>query len=205
MPRASPGAIAWGALRRKNLREISAPACNADRQKAAHPSTLVKEAYILTDERWLYKRRYFTLDLSGIGVGCGRLGEVESLDGDCRPPPPGNPRRPSRAAKRICRNVKLSRNLASIGAGRHAYYQRFHHSGGFFLPIRKYRTLNKKQKIANLKKLIHQEYFKNNCSYFSCTEKFSMLEFDRFHYHLYGDWLVKPPPIAITNVLEIQD
>ncbi len=36
----------------------------------------------------------FTQLLSGIGVERGRLGEVVSLVGDCRPPPPGNPHRP---------------------------------------------------------------------------------------------------------------
>jgi hypothetical protein len=202
MPRASPGVITRGQLRRVSLSNIGTIVGGFDWHHAGRPTCLWREIYSHPYERWLQKRYYFTQHLSGIGFGCGRLGEVESLVGDCRPPPPGNPRRPFHIAGRNWRGDEMWNKTVESGTRFYASIPITHHHGGIFLTIAKYYSFNRYQKTTNLKRLIHPQYFKNNCSYFSCTEKGSVLEFLNFHYHLYGDWLVKPPSIAITNVLD---
>jgi hypothetical protein len=144
--------------------------------------------------------KYFTLHASGFRVERGRLGEVESLVGDCRPPPPGNPRQPTTLSSINLRSGGLGKNPFTC-TGFIAFIPKWQKNGGVFLPMCMYHTFNNTENPYNLKKLIQPQYFKNNCSYFSCAEKCTVLEFVNSHYHLYGVRLVGLPSIAITNVL----
>ena len=143
----------------------------------------------------------FTLQSSSFWVGRGGLGEVVSLVGDCRPPPPGNPRRPTTPA---CCNAGLSGRRTRVANAI---------KGGFCFPcsVAKYlevlpsgwkcSSLNKCQNRSNLKELNYLQYFKKNRSYSSCMGRQPVLEFMHFHSHLCGQLGAEPPPIAITNVL----
>jgi len=147
-------------------------------------------------------RNFFTLHSSSFRVMCGRLGEVESLVGDCRTPPPGNPRQPT---------VRSSTNQWIVGLrkdpftcnGFIAFIPRWQKNGRVFLPMYKHHSFIKNIYPYNLKKLIQSQYFKNNCSYYSCAVACTVLEFVNSHYHIYGFRLVGLPSIAITNVLVI--
>ena len=167
-------------------------------------SSLESKIYIRPKLGAFQKSKIFSLHSSSYRVMRGRLGEVESLVGDCRPPPPGNPRQPS---------IQSSINLRNGGLRKKpqnriefiAYSSKGQRNGGVFLPPNKHHTFNNIKKPYNLKKLNHSQYFKNKCSYYSCTEKYTVLEFVNSHYHLYGYRLVGLPSIAITNVLTTKD
>ncbi len=144
----------------------------------------------------------FTLQFSGFGVERGVLGEVVSLVGDCRPPPPGNPRRPITPA---CvdagwggRRVKMARAIMGgfcLSSGNPK-------SGEVLPPGMMQCTFNRHLIKRNLKELNIPQYFKKNRSYFSCVGRKPVLKFKHLHSHLCGQLEVEPPPIAITNVLE---
>ena len=201
MPSAAPGVTARGMLRQISPGNPWVSAHNLGRPQAGYSHCPGMQACSGLVERRLRRWFYFTRQLSVIGVECGRLGEVESLVGDCRPPPPGNPRRPS-----------SSRDCDSLGGGLDKdpvkncgesifYVPMWQENGGVFLPMWEHSTLNIIKKHRNLNKLNKSQYFKNIRSFFTCTEHTSVLEFEHFHYHLYGVWLVEPLSIAITNVL----
>jgi hypothetical protein len=145
-------------------------------------------------------RNYFIQHSSGFRVERGRLGEVESLVGDCWPPPPDNPH------QLITRS---SINLLSGGLwenpfpcdGVIEFIPKWQIYGGFSLSMCSHRSFINTEYPYNLKKLVQSQYFKNDCSSFSCVEKCTVLEFVCSHYHLYGLRLVGLPSIAITNVL----
>lgn len=205
MPRAAPGVIARGALRRKNKGNSCVSVRESDRYKAECSFRLGMETHIRPDERWSRKRFPFTLHLSGFEVERGRLGKVESLVGDCRPPPPGNPRQPIMLFRIKHGCCGFQKNPVDSGNGFDAFIPKWQKNGGVFLRMCKHHSFKNTDNPYNLKKLVFLQYFKNNCSYFSCAEKCSVLESCNFHYHLYGLWLVEPPSIAITNVLKIKD
>jgi hypothetical protein len=201
MPRAAPGVIASGKLRRTIPRRSCLSVRKMGRYVAGYSSPLGKEIHFHPGELEFHKSFYFTLHLSGFGVERGRLGEVESLVGDCRPPPPGNPHQPTFL---ICTNPAyggLRKNPVETCNGLWNFSPKWQKNGGVFLPMCKYPSLTNVKNRYNLKKLISTQYFKNNYSYFSCTEIHSVLKFAQFHCHLYGVWSVEPPSIAITNVL----
>jgi hypothetical protein len=202
MPRAAPGDIARGALRRKLPENLRVSVRNSDGCLARYPYRFGMGTYLHLCESRSRKCCYFTLHLSGFGVERGRLGEVVSLVGDCWPPPPGNPHRPTAS---ICATKWVGgkhRNPTQMDNGRICFISENQKNGGVFLPLRMYSTFNNHQISTNLKDLNHCEYFKNNRSYFSCIVKNPVLKFEHFHSHLCGYRDVEPPSIAITNVLE---
>lgn len=201
MPHAAPGVIARRALRRTIPGEPYAPVQPSGRLMERYTSQSGSRIHFQPDERRIRKRICFTLHLSGFGVECGRLGEVESLVGDCRPPPPGNPHQPTTQSNKDPMWAGWRKNPFNSN-GFITFIPKWQKNGGVFLPMRKHHSFNKSENIHNLKILNQSQYFKNNCSYFSCTEMCTVLEFVNPHCHLYGDWLVGPPSIAITNVLE---
>jgi hypothetical protein len=143
----------------------------------------------------------FTLQIPCVMVKRGRLGEVESLVGDCRPPPPGNPHRPT------------TRACVIRWSGRSVYgLVKFASYGLFLLPRKKtgvhslrsirFHSFNNSKNLSNLKKLNKFQYFKKSRSFFSCTRTSTVLRFGHSHSHPYGLQIVGSPPIAITSVLE---
>ena len=201
MPRAAPGDFDRGALRRKLPEYLRVSVCNSDRYPSGYPYRLGKESFLLPDKSRYEKGSYFTQHLSGFGVERGRMGEVVSLVGDCRPPPPGNPHQPTAS---ICATKWVGgkyRNPTPVDNGRICFISKKQKNGGVFLPLRMYSTFNNHQISTNLKDLNHCEYFKNNRSYFSCAVENPVLKFEHFHSHLCGFMDVEPPSIAITNVL----
>jgi hypothetical protein len=205
MPRAAPSVIAKGALRRIISKYFDVAVRKLDRYVAGDSSQFGKEIHFHPGERNFQKSVYFTLHLSRFGVDSGRLGEVVSLVGDCRPPPPGNPRQATilRGIKPI--NGGLRENPTKMRSRFFDFTQKRQKNGGVLLPTCMYPSLNNLHNQYNLNKLNIPQYFKNTFSYFSCTVFCSVLEFVHFHCHLYGVWLVEPPAIAITNVLENRD
>jgi hypothetical protein len=146
----------------------------------------------------------FSLQFSGFGVERGRLGKVVSLVGDCRPPPPGNPHRPSDS---ICTHDGLEgRRVRTARAviGGFCFTPRNPKYGVVLSSGWTHHSFNKYQITSNLKELNNPQYFKNNRSYSSCVGRKPVLEFVHLHSHLCGQMEVEPPPIAITNVLEIR-
>jgi hypothetical protein len=132
----------------------------------------------------------------------GRLGEVVSLVGDCRPPPPGNPRQPTTL---VCTIQGCNRRWTSQAHTneRIAFStSKCMNSGEDFSIVWKHCSFNNLQNTSNLKRCNNLQYFKKNCSYFSCTWKQHVLKFSNLHSHLCGLMEVEPPSIAITNVLE---
>ncbi len=143
----------------------------------------------------------FTLQFSGFWVGRGGLGEVESLVGDCRPPPPGNPRRPTCPASSIAGLSGRRTRVANAVKGGFCFTCSGAINRDVLPPGWKCSSLNKYQNRCNLKELNDLQYFKKNRSYSSCTGRQPVLEFIHFHSHLCGQLGAEPPPIAITNVL----
>ena len=201
MPSAAPGVTARGALRQINPETSWIPAQLSGRTKEGCSSFQGRETEFRPDERRLHSWFYFTRHLSVFGVECGRLGEVESLVGDCWPPPPGNPRRPLPRRSGSAPGDGLDKNPRIIKHGFFVFIPKWLKNGGVFLPIRKLHTFNIFKYWHNLKEINYSQYFKNKRSYYTCAQKCSVLEFGSFHYHLYGVRLVEPPSIAITNVL----
>jgi hypothetical protein len=201
MPRVAPGDIVRGALRRKLPEYIRVSVRYSDRYLPRYPYRLVMETSLHLCKSRSKKCSYFTLHLSGFGIERGRLGEVVSLVGDCRPPPPGNPHRPS-TPDCISDWVGMRYGCpAHTGSGSIGFTSNKQKYGGVFLPVWMGYSFNNTQLITNLKDLIPGEYFKNYRSYFSCTEKNPVLKFEHFHSHLCGFRKLEPPSIAITNVL----
>jgi hypothetical protein len=202
MSRATPGGKAWGSLRRELMRDQREPACYSGwpPMKCLY-QTGIGLYFLPCGHRSNYWCS-FTLQLSGFGVERGRLGEVVSLVGDCRPPPPGNPRRPACMSGRfqLQEGRKLGRGGLSLGGM--GFTPKNSVNGGIRTSNSILSTLYKYQYHSNLKELNKTQYFKKNRSSFSCTGKHPVLEFDGLHSHLCGLLEVKPPPIAITNVLE---
>ncbi len=202
MPRVAPGDYARGVLRWDVLIDLQPTVGYSD-------SCLVRYPFYPGMKKKLYrygsrsrKWCHFTLQFSGFGVERGGLGEVVSLVGDCRPPPPGNPRRPSipMTQATVLRGWQVWTSRATIMGL--CFNAGILESGELLVSGDKHRSLNIYQKSNNLKELNNPQYFKNNRSYFSCVERRHVLKFLHFHSHLCGQLGVKPPPIAITNVLE---
>ncbi len=137
---------------------------------------------------------------SGSWVEPGRVGEVESLVGDFRPPPPGNPRRPSHDSRRKVMITAGPENLPEY-ARFVQLMQKWQKNGGVFLPQIRLHTFNRVQNPSNLKILSEVQYFKNPHSFFYCRVSGVMLRFDHSHCHRYGFRQVGAPSIAITYVL----
>jgi hypothetical protein len=198
MPRAAPGGNARLAMRRILPGYPYTLADKLIRQEDEYSRPKERGIHYYLDEQ---KRYYFAQHSSGRGVQLGRLGEVESLVGDCRPPPPGNPRRLSSLSSCNYKSGGRSMNPVQTGRGFNVFTPMRERKGVVYLPIRKHSTLNITKYHRYLKRLNKSENFKKTYSYSSCMDRCSVLKFGIFHYHLYGVWLVEPPSIAITNVL----
>ena len=201
MPRAAPGDFDRGALRRKLPEYLRVSVCNSDRYPSGYPYRLGKESFLLPDKSRYEKGSYFTQHLSGFGVERGCMGEVVSLVGDCRPPPPGNPRQPTTPIGSISWIDRRHMNPPQMGSRGTGFISIKQKSGGVFLSVSIHCSFNSNQLNTNLKDLDLNQYFKNNRSYFSCAVENPVLKFEHFHSHLCGFMEVEPPSIAITNVL----
>ena len=201
MPRAAPGDIARRAMRRNLPEDLGVPVRYSDRRLSSCTYPLGMESFLHPFISRCNKWCYFTLHFSFFRVERGRLGEVVSLVGDCRPPPPGNPRRPTTLVytNQGC-NWRWT-SQARIHGRKPFFTSKCKHSGENFLIVWKHCSFNKLQNTSNLKKLNNIQYFKKNCSYFSCIVNNPVLKFEHFHSHLCGFREVEPPSIAITNVL----
>jgi hypothetical protein len=199
MPRAIPGAFILELLRRRFPVRLYKSVQNVDRRAAKCLTRGLMAECLPSIARTLLLRNTFTLPFSGFGVARGRLGEVERLVGDCRPPPPGNPRRPAtiwilkHQGDEWRANPTINRPVFS-----HQYQQ----NGGFFMQLWKGCSFNIKEMNTHLKKLKNIQYFKNIHSSFYCTLIMPVLESSIFHSHLCGVRVVEPPSIAMTNVLD---
>lgn len=198
---AAPGGNARGGLRRAVYRELRTSACDLGRRPRKCLNLSGMGVYFLPCRQSTNYWWSFTLQLSGFGVERGRLGEVVSLVGDCRPPPPGNPRRPAYMGKSSTPNRQLFGG-SSLYAGGIRFTPKCSEDGDIRSSSSLHSSLYEYQNKHNLKELKNPQYFKKNHSSFSCTGKNPVLEFYRLHSHLCGSLEVKPPPIAITNVLE---
>jgi hypothetical protein len=202
MPRAAPGVLARGALRRNFPENLRISVSNSDRYTAICPYQLGMETFIHPFRSRSNKCSYFTLHFSCFEVGRGRLGEVVSLVGDCRPPPPGNPRQPTPPARNGIGWNGWGQIPARTTLGSYVFTTSDKNIGGVFLTVWKHCSFNNYQISNNLKKSNKFQYFKNHCSYFSCKGKNDVLKFDHLHSHLCGLMELEPPSIAITNVLK---
>jgi hypothetical protein len=205
MSRAAPGVFARGKLRRNFAEYCTESAAVYDRCWSKCPYRQGMGILLHPCDRGSTKCGCFTLHLSGIGVGCGRLGEVVSLVGDCRPPPPGNPHRPTKLGTPGMKAGSGHADSCQEGGRARCFSSKKRDSGGVFSLLYETCTFNKHQQIWNLKIFRSTEFFKIKHSSFYCTWKKPVLEFEHLHSHLCGSMGVKPLSIAITNVLEMQE
>ncbi len=180
MPRAAHGENAYGAVRRKQPEYLVVPVYPSNRRLSNCPYRSGMEIYLHTCEKGIKKCGNFTQQLSGFGVVRGRLGEVVSLVGDCRPPPPGNPHRPSIPWMMAYWPGGGQRKPANIFFRWVSFTSKMQKFGGRFFPISLRISFNNKKTLTNLKDLNSSEYFKENRSYFSCTGNKPVLKFGSF-------------------------
>lgn len=204
MPRTAPGVIVRGRLRRKYPKYHGVSVTYADRCWSQRPHRAGMGNDLYSFEQGAEKCGCFTRDSCDIGVVCGRLGEVVSLVGDCRPPPPGSPHRPTKLNDGIHQVIQKWKNSAAMGSGDLRFSPRGSKNGGIHRSIGKLYTFNMSSTKGNLKILVSTEYFKNTRSYYYCLSKVPVLEFEHFRSYLYGLHRAEPLSIAITNVLENQ-
>ncbi len=201
MPRAAPGVSARRAARRIHPGFIRLPDLDWYRHLVQVCTRQRTEAYlrpIVGQFLWLF---CFTLCLFTGEVKRGRLGEVESSVGDCRPPPPGNPRQPSSPLAAFAWGGWWHKNPVLSWTGFLVLCKNRLRTRGFLSRVWSLYSFNNPQIDINLKKLKIAQYFKNIGSYSSCAVKCPMLEFCTLHYQIYGLWVVEPPSIAMTYVL----
>jgi len=179
MPRAAHGENACGAVRRKLPEYLVVPVFLSDRRDSNCPFRSGMETYIHPCERRIKKCGHFTQQLSGFGVVRGRLGEVVSLVGDCRPPPPGNPHQPPIPWKMGYwpGGSQLKPANIFLSWGFTSKMQKF---GGTIFRVSLSISFNKKKILTNLKDLNPSEYFKEIRSYSSCTGNKPVLKFGSF-------------------------
>ncbi len=201
MPRAAPGEVARGAVRRKLPEYQGTLARQPGRSPVNGPHRSRMEMLLHRIERG-NTHVGFTRLLSGIGVERGRLGEVVSLVGDCRPPPPGNPLRPP-GTQPFFPAGRASTTLRGKSTPR--IEENLPRHGDITVLISLPTSFNNYQNSGNLKDLKSSEYFKKNRSYFTCICKLPVLKFGSFHSHMCGLKGAEPPSIAMTNVLELQE
>ena len=202
MPHAAPGENARGAVRRKLPEYLEVPVQIMNRRQCKYPIRLGMEISLHRQESGSKKCSNFTQSSSYFGVEPGRLGEVVSLVGDCRPPPPGNPHRLTIHDRMMRGSGWGCIDSKHAYQGGHGISVKMQSLGGFISLVWKCVSFNKTTTILNLKDLNSIEYFKKDRSYFSCIGYNPVLKFVSFHYHLCGFKVVEPPSIAITNVLE---
>jgi hypothetical protein len=203
MSRAASGVFARGKLRRNFAEYFSESVVKNARgwSKCHHRQGMEKMLHPNQDGAIRYGS--FTLHVSDFRVGSGRLGEVVSLVGDCRPPPPGNPRQPIWLGNPGLRVGSKPADSGQEDRGEPYFSSIIHSIGGVFSPQSVTYTFNNQQQTWNLKIFKPCEYFKINRSSFYCRCRKPVLEFEHLHSHLCGSQGVKPLSIAMTNVLEM--
>lgn len=202
MPRAAPGDSARGVLRRDlpDHSQVTVRYFDSCRERCQYCPEM--DIRLHRSGNRSQKLRNFTLQLSGFGVERVGLGEVVSMVGDCRPPPPGNPRLPTIPMCIIVEVGEWRVRLARTVMGGFCFIPEYPKSGEVLLRCSVHRSFNKHHPSYILKELNIPQYFKNNRSYTSCVEREPVLKFGHSHSHLCGQMGVEPPSIAITNVLE---
>ncbi len=176
MPRAAPGVSARGALRRKLHESLGVPVRYSNGYRVDCLYRLTMEKLFHLRGRRTMSWFYFTLLFSGIGVDGGRLGEVVSLVGDCRPPPPGNPRRPINADINSPPDGPQQVSWSDLHTGSNCFTRKCTKAGEIAMPTNKARTFNRHSNRSNLKELNNLQYFKITRSYFSCIGDMPVLE-----------------------------
>jgi hypothetical protein len=203
MPRATPGVSARGVLRWKRYERLVSLVQFRDRRCSKHLYRWEMERFLHQSGIRFQLCGTFTLHSYGYGVERGCLGEVVSLVGDCRPPPPGNPHRLP---------FQKQKSAQERGGGnsqlKYTKWSRFHElkstmHGELLAVNSKHHTFNTYLYQGNLKKLNRSQYFKKNRSFFSCIGNYPVLEFEQLHSHLCGLKVVELPSMAVTNVLEL--
>ena len=205
MPSAAPGVIARAAMRQLTPKKTCLPDLQSIRVGAECLLSPGSGSRCSPGVQHSARGFYFTRLLSVIRVARGRLGEVESLVGDCRPPPPGNPHRPPTTRGNVCSGVGMGQLPSNPTARFLLFHPRRHKNGGIFFSDYLLLTFKYFKIHHNLKKLIPRNNFKNINSFFPCTDICSVLEFRCSSYHLYGVLVEETPPIALTNVLRKRD
>jgi hypothetical protein len=198
---AEPDQTLWGGLRQGSQNKIRVSIRYPDRYIWKHPYRMGMERVIHPIQGMIIGRCTFTLQSSGLCVGRGRLGEVVSLVGDCRPPPPGNPRRPTRLRIFERKYGGWRSGKVVIGKRGGGFTATMGKPGEIYTSIEAPSSLYKLQVYNNLKESNTPQNFKKIYSYSSCIRGEHVLEFLHLHSHLCGLKVVEPPPIAITNVL----
>jgi hypothetical protein len=201
MPRAAPGVLARGASRRIIPGETGVPVQDLVR---CMEGLSLRQCCSLGIQPGLQNKprnECRILHSSVLQVDHGRLGEKVSKVGDCRPPPPGNPRLPL-AWQKITPPSKGAGTDARFQPEHPVFISRYPLMGKDIQSFSHRNSFKTRNISSNLKELNPSQYFKKSHSYFSCAVKYTVLEFVNSHYHLYGFRLVGPPSIAITNVLK---
>jgi hypothetical protein len=201
MLRAAPSGTARGALRWDFSGNLPASGRSSARGVVQRRYRKGMERKIHLAGCRFHYRSSFTLPLSGFGVERSCLGEVVSLVGDCRPPPPGNPHRPSSSVKMDYRRGGTGGWMDHIMRMGDDFTPRNRSYGGIVLSGAQL-TSYSCQFHSILKELNRSQYFKITRSYSSCTGGSLVLEFGHLHYYLCGLNVVEAPSIAITFVLE---
>ncbi len=202
MPCAAPGEFAWGALRRKFLESAKAMVRVKNRCLVVSPYSLGMDKPVHPHGSKASTNRTFTQHSSGFGVERGCKGVVVSLVGDCRPPPPGNPHRPTTWRCTCGLRVGTGINMDKTMARESGFISKAKQGGRFDGPNSIAISYNTRSITSNLKELNPSQYFKNTRSYFYCMWVYTVLEFQHDNSHLCGLEVDKPPSIAVTNVLK---
>jgi hypothetical protein len=201
MPSAAPGEITRGAVRRGLPDYQLAPVDTLDRRPVECPYRWEMETRLHPYIGRFYKRGAFTQLLCGVGLGGGRLGEVVSLVGDCRPPPPGNPRRPSSSKRAAGRAGETYENPSGTRHNGTCSSRKMRKTGGIHFLYKIPFSFKNHVCLSNLKILNSSEYFKIIRSYYYCIGNQPVLKSGSFRSHMCGLEGAKLPSIAITYVL----
>lgn len=202
MPRAAHGKYAREVMRRKLPEYLGVPGSDPSRRPIKCPYRPGMERYLQSQTHRSLINGALPQLLSVYRVERGRLGKVVSLVGDCRPPPPGSPHRPTTSLDVVDWIEKRQKKVENLLPGDIYFATKRQIIGGLTYSVWMHCTFNICKITRNLKILNSAEYFKENRSYFYCTGKKPVLEFGSFHSHLCGLDEVKLPSIAITNVLK---
>jgi hypothetical protein len=178
MPRAAPGESAWVALHRKVPERKGSPVRFRDRRYSRHIYRWEMEDCLHPSGNPMQSWCTFTLDNFGYGVERGCLGEVVSLVGDCRPPPPGNPHRPPFQKQKTAQEWGAGKDHLNFNQRSSYHKLKDTTHGEILLDNSTPFTFNKYSHRQNLKELNRFQYFKINRSFFSCTGKCPVLEFE---------------------------
>jgi hypothetical protein len=180
MPRAAPGDNANGAVRRKFPKSLEGPGNQSARNPMTYPYRSEKESCSHHSIKGISKVCTFIQLLSVYRVECGRLGKVVSTVGDCRPPPPGNPHLLTTSRHVVGEIIGRQEDSRKVSGEDINIAPQIQRDGGFSFQVWLRFSFNNREKPSNLKILNSSEYFKNNCSYYYCTEKKAVLEFGSF-------------------------